>query len=154
MSRGRGKVVFISSRAGVSPTAGLAVHSGTKHMLEAVAGALRQELSGTGVSETCQRFPWSGTQDLDLSLTISDIMIYQVSVSVCRPGGVNTPGYAHATEVELSAEARRTLGSWIPTDPSRYVQCSYQRRILNSVYAKVSVCSPKTWRGRWWAWWS
>ena len=55
MSRGRGKVVFISSRAGVSPTAGLAVHSGTKHMLEAVAGALRQELSGTGVSETCQR---------------------------------------------------------------------------------------------------
>ena len=121
MSRGRGKVVFISSRAGVSPTAGLAVHSGTKHMLEAVAGALRQELSGTGVSETCQRFPWSGTQDLDLSLTISDIMIYQVSVSVCRPGGVNTPGYAHATEVELSAEARRTLGSWIPTDPSRYV---------------------------------
>ena len=153
MSRGRGKVVFISSRAGVSPTAGLAVHSGTKHMLEAVAGALRQELSGTGVSETCQRFPWTGTQDLDLSLTISDIMIYQVSVSVCRPGGVNTPGYAHATEVELSAEARRTLGSWIPTDPSRYV-CSYQRRILNSVYAKVSVCSPKTWRGRWWAWWS
>ena len=47
--RRRGKVVFISSKAGVSPSAGLAVHSGTKHMLEAVARALRQELSGTGV---------------------------------------------------------------------------------------------------------
>ena len=114
MIRGRGKVVFISSRAGVSPTAGLAVHSGTKHMLEAVAGALRQELSGTGVSETCQRFPRTGTQDLDLSLTISDIMTYQVSVSVCRPGGVNTPGYAHATEV---SSALRQGGPSAPGSP-------------------------------------
>ena len=51
MTRRRGKVVFISSKAGVSPSAGLAVHSGTKHMLEAVAKALRQELSGTGVRQ-------------------------------------------------------------------------------------------------------
>ena len=51
VTRRRGKVVFISSKAGVSPSAGLAVHSGTKHMLEAVARALRQELSGTGVRE-------------------------------------------------------------------------------------------------------
>ena len=49
VTRRRGKLVFISSKAGVSPSAGLAVHSGTKHMLEAVARALRQELSGTGV---------------------------------------------------------------------------------------------------------
>ena len=63
-----GKVIFISSRAGVSPSAGLAVHSGTKHMVEAVAKSLRQELKGSGVS-----------------------------VGVVRPGGVNTPGYAHAT---------------------------------------------------------
>ena len=51
MTRRRGKVVFISSKAGVSPSAGLAIHSGTKHMLEAVAKALRQELSGTGVRQ-------------------------------------------------------------------------------------------------------
>ena len=51
VTRRRGKVVFISSKAGVSPSAGLAVHSGTKHMLEAVAKALRQELSGTGVRQ-------------------------------------------------------------------------------------------------------
>ena len=43
-----------------------------------------------------------------------------MSVSVCRPGGVNTPGYAHATGVELSPAARSTLGTWIPTDPSKY----------------------------------
>ena len=49
VTRQRGKVVFISSKAGVSPSAGLAIHSGTKHMLEAVAKALRQELRGTGV---------------------------------------------------------------------------------------------------------
>ena len=45
---------------------------------------------------------------------------FQVSVSVCRPGGVNTPGYAHATGVELSPAARSTLGTWIPRDPSKY----------------------------------
>mgnify|MGYP002055134974 CR=1 FL=1 len=49
VTRQRGKVVFISSKAGVSPSAGLAIHSGTKHMLEAVAKALRQELRGTEV---------------------------------------------------------------------------------------------------------
>lgn len=51
ITRQRGKVLFISSKAGVSPSAGLAVHSGTKHMLEAVAKALRQELRGTGVRQ-------------------------------------------------------------------------------------------------------
>ena len=37
VTRHHGKVVFISSKAGVSPTPSLAVHSGTKHMVEAVA---------------------------------------------------------------------------------------------------------------------
>ena len=34
----------IDSKAGVSPSPGLAVHSGTKHMVEAVADAVRQEV--------------------------------------------------------------------------------------------------------------
>ena len=53
----------MSSKAGVSPSAGLAVHCGTKHLLEAVARTLRLELAGTGVT-----------------------------VTTVRPGGVNTPG--------------------------------------------------------------
>ena len=64
----KGKIIFISSKAGVNPSPGLAVHSGTKHMVEAVAKALRQEVAGTGVTG-----------------------------GVVRPGGVNTPGYQHAT---------------------------------------------------------
>ena len=107
ITRQRGKVVFISSKAGVSPSAGLAVHSGTKHLLEAVARALREELRGTGVC-----YHLSRPHDTP------HISMFEVSVSVCRPGGVNTPGYAHATGVELSPGARNTLGSWIPTDPS------------------------------------
>lgn len=53
----------MSSKAGMSPSAGLAVHCGTKHLLEAVARTLRLELAGTGVT-----------------------------VTTVRPGGVNTPG--------------------------------------------------------------
>ena len=34
----------LNSKAGVSPSPGLAVHSGTKHMVEAVADAVRQEV--------------------------------------------------------------------------------------------------------------
>jgi len=83
-----GKVVFISSQAGVSPSAGLAVHSGTKHMVEAVAGALRQEIKGSGVS-----------------------------VGVVRPGGVATPGYEHATSQE-SRSVGSSLGCWVPSDSS------------------------------------
>ena len=36
---------MFDSKAGVSPSPGLAVHSGTKHMVEAVAEAVRQEVS-------------------------------------------------------------------------------------------------------------
>jgi len=67
LERKAGKVVFISSKAGVSPSPGLAVHSGTKHMVEAVADAVRQEVKGSGVK-----------------------------VGVVRPGGIATPGYDHA----------------------------------------------------------
>ena len=59
----RGQIFFISSKAGVTPSAGLAVHSGTKHMVEALAKSLRLELQGSGVG-----------------------------VGVIRPGGINTPG--------------------------------------------------------------
>ena len=59
----RGQIFFISSKAGVTPSAGLAVHSGTKHMVEALAKSLRLELKGSGVG-----------------------------VGVIRPGGINTPG--------------------------------------------------------------
>lgn len=85
VARGSGKVVFISSKAGVSPSPGLAVHSGTKHMVEAVAGAVRQEVKGTGVS-----------------------------VGVVRPGGVATPGYEHAAGSQASQEAATSLGCWVP----------------------------------------
>ena len=81
LSRSRGKVVFLSSRAGVVPSAGLAVHSGTKHMVEGVAGALRQELQGSGVT-----------------------------VGLVRPGGVATPGYDHCTASQGSRWGV-TLGS-------------------------------------------
>lgn len=64
----KGKIVFMSSRAGIHPTPGLAVHSGTKHMIEGLAAAIRQEIAGSGVT-----------------------------VAVVRPGGVATPGYHHAT---------------------------------------------------------
>lgn len=89
LGRGRGKVVFISSQAGISPTPGLAIHSGTKHMVEAVAAALRKEVAGTGVT-----------------------------VGVVRPGGVNTPGYQHATESDSSKSTMQDLGSWVPASPS------------------------------------
>ena len=72
VSHHAGQVLFISSKAGVSPSAGLAVHSGTKHMVEAVAKALRLELKGTGVG-----------------------------VGVVRPGGINTPGKSISNIHEL-----------------------------------------------------
>ena len=104
VSKGKGKVIFISSKAGVSPSPGLVVHSGTKHMVEAVAKGLRQELVGSGVA-----------------------------VGVVRPGGVNTPGYQHATGKNVghlqdlvkvpagsgeSKEAMASLGCWVPPDAS------------------------------------
>ena len=118
----RGKIIFISSRAGVSPSAGLAVHSGTKHMLEALAKALRQELKSTGVT-----------------------------VGVVRPGGVNTPGYAHATGT-VSDDARKTLGTWIPTDPAKCLQPENVAKAVVSMLdmlevadvQEISIESPAT----------
>jgi len=82
-----GKIIFMSSRAGIAPTPGLAVHSGTKHMIEGVAGALRQEVADSGVS-----------------------------VSVVRPGGVATPGYAHATGQRNEGE---NIPAWIPSSANQ-----------------------------------
>merc|ERR1712106_131662 len=94
----KGKVIFISSKAGGNPSPGLTVHSGTKHMIEAVAKGLRQEVSGSGVT-----------------------------VGVIRPGGVNTPGYAHATE---SKSAMASLGSWVPSDTSNCLQPENVARVV------------------------
>jgi len=88
-----GKVVFISSKAGVSPSPGLAVHSGTKHMVEAVADAVRQEVKGSGVK-----------------------------VGVVRPGGIATPGYDHAAGSNQSREVAASLGCWVPADTSGCLQ--------------------------------
>eukprot|EP00092_Neocalanus_flemingeri_P009236 GFUD01009941.1.p1 GENE.GFUD01009941.1~~GFUD01009941.1.p1 ORF type:complete len:254 (-),score=105.17 GFUD01009941.1:14-775(-) len=97
----KGKVVFISSKAGVNPSPGLAVHSGTKHMVEAVAKGLRQELAGTGVT-----------------------------VGVIRPGGVNTPGYLHCTGSEESKAAMTSLGSWVPADTASCLQPEDVARVV------------------------
>merc|ERR1712098_325987 len=88
IERKRGKIVFISSQAGISPSPGLAVHSGTKHMLEGVASSLRQELRGSGVS-----------------------------VGVVRPGGVKPPGHSHATGSDKTRALMEDMGIWVPTSP-------------------------------------
>merc|ERR1712080_104293 len=96
ISRGSGHILFMSSRAGVEPAASLAVHSGTKHMVEGIVGSLRQELSGTGVK-----------------------------LSVVRPSGVDTPGYQHAMAPTTSrGGAGATTSStespgWVSSSPSR-----------------------------------
>ena len=72
------------------PSPGLALHSGTKHLLEAVAGAVRQEVS------TLPHVT-SFTQDLSLQVAGSG-----VTVGVVRPGGVATPGYDHCTGSQQS----------------------------------------------------
>lgn len=85
LEKNKGKVVFISSKAGVSPSAGLAVHSGTKHLVEAIAGAIRQEVANTGVS-----------------------------IGIVRPGGIATPGYQHAAGNPESRVVAASIGSWVP----------------------------------------
>ena len=49
---------MFDSKAGVSPSPGLAVHSGTKHMVEAVAEAVRQEVSWHPWLHPCGRVFW------------------------------------------------------------------------------------------------
>ncbi len=49
VARGAGHVVFMSSLAGKSPTAGASLYNATKFGLRGFAGALRAELHGTGV---------------------------------------------------------------------------------------------------------
>ena len=92
MDRKAGKIIFISSKAGVSPSPGLAVHGGTKALVEAVARTVRQEVAASGVT-----------------------------VTVVRPGGVATPGYSHATQ-DISQQTINSLGCWVPSDPSLCLQ--------------------------------
>ena len=107
LERRSGQIIFISSKAGVSPSPGLAVHGGTKALLEAVARSVRQEVAGRGVG-----------------------------VSVVRPGGVNTPGYSHATQ-HVEEGTLASLGSWVPSDPSLCLQPEHlAAAILNIVQTR------------------
>jgi short-subunit dehydrogenase len=49
VGRGAGHIVFMSSLAGKSPTAGASLYNATKFGLRGFSGALRAELHGTGV---------------------------------------------------------------------------------------------------------
>ena len=92
LERRSGQIIFISSKAGVSPSPGLAVHGGTKALVEAVARSVRQEVAASGVT-----------------------------VSLVRPGGVATPGYSHATS-SISQQTLDSLGCWVPPDPALCLQ--------------------------------
>jgi len=111
LEKKRGKIIFISSKAAVSPSPGLAVHGGTKAMVEAVARSLRQEVASSGVT-----------------------------VSVVRPGGVNTPGYSHATG-HVGQDTLTGLGCWVPGDVTQCLQPSqYCRCILSKSYCSIPRC--------------
>ena len=69
-------------------------------MVEAVARSLRQEVASTGVT-----------------------------VSVVRPGGVNTPGYSHATG-HVGQNTLTGLGCWVPGDVT---QCLQPSQVASSV---------------------
>ena len=69
----------------MSPSPGLAVHSGTKHMVEAVADAVRQEVNHQPTTKT-----------LGASFLSAQVKGSGVKVGVVRPGGIATPGYDHA----------------------------------------------------------
>ena len=66
----------------MSPSPGLAVHSGTKHMVEAVADAVRQEVLST--------------HQTNFGTFSAQVKGSGVKVGVVRPGGIATPGYDHA----------------------------------------------------------
>jgi NADP-dependent 3-hydroxy acid dehydrogenase YdfG len=60
---GRGKVIVISSDAGVRPFGSLAVYSASKHFVESLCEATRRELVGTGVTiHTIQPGDVKGTE--------------------------------------------------------------------------------------------
>ena len=69
-------------------------------MVEAVARSLRQEVASSGVT-----------------------------VSVVRPGGVNTPGYSHATG-DVGQDTLTGLGCWVPGDVT---QCLQPSQVASSV---------------------
>ena len=105
----------------MSPSPGLAVHSGTKHMVEAVADAVRQEVSHKPTTKT--------------KTTLSaQVKGSGVKVGVVRPGGIATPGYDHAagsiqsrcgcgeSVMGSNREAAASLGCWVPADTSGCLQ--------------------------------
>ena len=122
VTRHHGKVVFISSKAGVSPTPSLAVHSGTKHMVEAVARWSSQSKESWCYIDQCYT-PRSLRQELHGT---------GVSVGVVRPAGMDTPGYAHA----VGGSSQGSSASWIASSAS---QCLQPEEVARNVVAMVEA---------------
>ena len=94
VDRGRGHVVFMSSLAGKSPTAGSSLYNATKFGLRGFAGAMRAELHGTGVGVSAI-FPGF----------IRDAGMFHVT-GVKLPVGVGTKSPEHVAKATLRAIER------------------------------------------------
>ncbi|HEX4363838.1 MAG TPA: SDR family NAD(P)-dependent oxidoreductase [Solirubrobacteraceae bacterium] len=92
--RGTGHVVFMSSLAGKSPTAGSSLYNATKFGLRGFAGAMRAELHGTGVGVSAI-FPGF----------IRDAGMFHVT-GVKLPAGVGTKSPEHVAKATLRAIER------------------------------------------------
>ncbi|HEV2060996.1 MAG TPA: SDR family NAD(P)-dependent oxidoreductase [Solirubrobacteraceae bacterium] len=94
VSRGEGHVVFMSSLAGKTPTAGSSLYNATKFGLRGFAGAMRAELHGTGVGVSAL-FPGF----------IRDAGMFHVT-GVKLPFGVGTKSPRHVAQATLKAIER------------------------------------------------
>lgn len=94
VARGEGHIVFMSSLAGKTATAGSSVYNATKFGLRGFAGALRAELHGTGVGVSAI-FPGF----------IRDAGMF-ADAGVRLPAGVGTKTPAHVAAATLRAIER------------------------------------------------
>lgn len=94
VSRGSGQIVFMSSLAGKTSTAGSSLYSATKFGLRGFAGAMRAELHGTGVGISTL-FPGF----------IRDAGMFHVT-GVKLPFGVGTKSPRHVAQATLKAIER------------------------------------------------
>ena len=94
VSRGEGHILFMSSLAGKTPTAGSSLYNATKFGLRGFAGAMRAELHGTGVGVSTL-FPGF----------IRDAGMFHVT-GVKLPFGVGTKSPRHVAQATLKAIER------------------------------------------------